>query len=918
MDELRNDTAAGSDAAATDAWLRGGGLLVAASERAARSVRTAFHRARRAEGLTAWPAPEVRDWNSFVREVWQQSSRDERMVLSAAQEQALWFEILGASGQGSALLEGPRQRLAALAIQAHALLCGYAPRYLRPGARSGWQQDAAAFSEWLAAFDEKCSSLSAISSARIPLELAAAWEAERADRPPLLLAAFDRLTPVQHKVFDAWGDWKHAARGPAAAEIRFYEALDAQSELDACALWCRERLRENPATRLVVIAQNLARNRGEIERTFLRHTGTDHTAQQFELSLGVPLSSVALPRGAHLILRWLSGALEESEIDWLFSTGQTITDDAERFALTGLMRALRRGNRQRMRWELDTFLAQRTGVEMPRNWAERMLAAKRRLREGARGERAPLEWSELAPELLRMAGWPGAGPLASAEFQALRRWNQALDECASLGFDGRRMSWDGFLVALRRVLDETLFAPESHDAPIQIAGPAESAGLTADAIWFLGASEDAWPASSSMHALLPVEVQREAAMPHASAQLDWELAQAVTARVIASAPTVHFSYARQNDAVEARASRLVTAVAGFPQPLPREVAVEIAPITVLFRDASHVPLRAGDAAGGATILSSQSQCPFKAFATARLDAHGWEAAQPGLTAAQRGSLLHAVMHSVWGGAATGGIRSHAELAAIADLPAFVEDHVRRALADGLPAAAREQMAEGYLDLEAVRLVNLVTEWLDFERCRVEFSVARTELDVTRCIAGLNLRLRLDRIDRLRDGSLLVIDYKTGFVSPKLWELPRPEDVQLPLYAGFGVDEELRTEIAKELGGAESETGDGQAAALGGLVFARLRAGDLGFAGRVGDARATLLESLGGSTDLVKKRLEAEDLIDWRDYIERMARDFLEGRAEVDPRDFPKTCERCDLQVLCRVHENRAAAGELDGEEGGDE
>jgi len=49
-------------------------------------------------------------------------------------------------------------------------------------------------------------------------------------------------------------------------------------------------------------------------------------------------------------------------------------------------------------------------------------------------------------------------------------------------------------------------------------------------------------------------------------------------------------------------------------------------------------------------------------------------------------------------------------------------------------------------------------------------------------------VRLDRIDRLNDDSLLVIDYKSGTVSPSSWDLPRPDDVQLPLYAGFALDD----------------------------------------------------------------------------------------------------------------------------------
>ena len=136
---------------------------------------------------------------------------------------------------------------------------------------------------------------------------------------------------------------------------------------------------------------------------------------------------------------------------------------------------------------------------------------------------------------LRTAGWPGRAAF-EREFQARSRWQQALETAGSLGFDGRRIPWTEFLSALDRTLDETLFAPESHDAPIQIAGPAESAGLTADAIWFLGANEDAWPAAGATHPLLPLEVQREAGMPHATPQLDWDLAQAITARLLASAP----------------------------------------------------------------------------------------------------------------------------------------------------------------------------------------------------------------------------------------------------------------------------------------------------------------------------------------------------------------------------------------------
>ncbi len=90
-------------------------------------------------------------------------------------------------------------------------------------------------------------------------------------------------------------------------------------------------------------------------------------------------------------------------------------------------------------------------------------------------------------------------------------------------------------------------------------------------------------------------------------------------------------------------------------------------------------------------------------------------------------------------------------------------------------------------MEEQRLTRLVAEWLDYESTRIKFEVVDTEVDRTIPIAGLTFDLRLDRIDRLIDNSLLVIDYKSGQVSPKSWDLPRPDDVQLPLYAGFALE-----------------------------------------------------------------------------------------------------------------------------------
>ncbi len=225
-----------------------------------------------------------------------------------------------------------------------------------------------------------------------------------------------------------------------------------------------------------------------------------------------------------------------------------------------------------------------------------------------------------------------------------------------------------------------------------------------------------------------------------------------------------------------------------------------------------------------------------------------------------------------------------ELQALTDRAAFVAAHVARALQQKLRPALRDRMPRRYLELEEQRLTRLVTEWLDYESTRIEFEVIETEVERTIQLAGLTFNLRLDRIDRLNDNSLLVIDYKTGAVTPKSWQLPRPDDVQLPLYAGFAIDEE---ESSAASSSPKSAAATSPSPATSATPEPRC------FPASPPPAASS------------KTASPPRQLIEWRATHRAARRDFLTGRAEVDPRDYPKTCEHCGLETLCRIAENRA-------------
>ena len=261
------------------------------------------------------------------------------------------------------------------------------------------------------------------------------------------------------------------------------------------------------------------------------------------------------------------------------------------------------------------------------------------------------------------------------------------------------------------------------------------------------------------------------------------------------------------------------------------------------------------------------------------------------------------MLSIWSGPAVDGLKGLDDLRKLAGFTVegsecdekllnFVRKHAHRVLNREIDSELQNRLPYAYLEIEEVRLTRLVSEWLRYETAREEFEVVALEDKRTVEIAGLALDLRIDRMDRLKDGSLLVIDYKTGDVKPKLWEMPRPEDVQLPLYACFAVDGKSDGESAKTKGQGK----------LGGLVFAKISAKHQVFAGYLKDVETTLFASVKKTDSLRKKPLTSEMLYDWKDEIEKLAHEFVQGDAEVDPREPTKTCERCELKVLCRIRE----------------
>jgi probable DNA repair protein len=833
--------------------------VVTPNRRLARALTAEFDAHQTSRGLSVWEAADILPFDAWVQRLWEEALYSEAggslpLLLTPPQEQAIWQEIVAK---------------AELLSPAHAARqCREAWRLMHAWriAPSGGGDDAAAFREWARQYEKRTQGDT--DAARLP-DLAF-----RVKEPNLVVAyAFDIVPPQTQQFLERFPleYCRPDAVNGAATKLGL---ASAREELEKAAAWARARLEEGKQ-RIGVVVPELAKRRKEVVRVFSRVMqpgfnlpGAAKTPMPFNVSVGEPLVDYPLVDAALALIR-----LSFQELDFA---------QASRLIRSPFIGGAESEMTRRAR--LDARLRQELGtaVSLPKLVAAVEHAPLLRLHlEGlfslrTREKQSAGSWARHFSALLEAAGFPGERALDSAEFQTLAKWHEALGELAKL----ERVSTDGgcqdAFNALKDLCAETLFQPESPDAPIQVLGTLESAGLRFESLWVTGLTDEAWPLATAPNPFLPVALQKRAGIPQASPEDSLALARRITEEWQRSAQEVVFSYPRKEEDRDLAPSALIGHLGeGAPDipPLPsyRDLLFSLRK-TASLKDAKGPPVSPGPVRGGTRVLADQAACPFRAFARWRLSAEPLEPPVAGPDARQRGSLLHALMKHLW--------------SELEGSRALRQDPAP-AIARAAEAAVKESRLEGrFAELERVRLAKLAREWLQVEQSRADFEVAAAEQERSLFLSGLEFTSRIDRMDRLADGSHALIDYKTGNrVTPKDWQPPRPDDPQLPLYAVAAPED------------------------LSAVAFARLHPGAMRFSGFSRVEKAV--------PGLKLYRDWPGLLASWKKEAEALGAAFAAGEAAVDPKRDLQTCERCDLQTLCRVYEKFNVLEEAEDEEGGE-
>jgi len=295
------------------------------------------------------------------------------------------------------------------------------------------------------------------------------------------------------------------------------------------------------------------------------------------------------------------------------------------------------------------------------------------------------------------------------------------------------------------------------------------------------------------------------------------------------------------------------------------------------------------AAGGAYLFNLLASCPLRAFLESRLGAAEVDEPVVGLGYKERGSLAHRVLEDFYKRYPGSAQLAKLDAATIADeLNDLLAQQISR-----LPGIRRAYLRTA-AELETQRLLPLLMQFIALDQTRGEFTVVEAEEGRAVSVGPVEVGLKLDRMDKLANGALLVIDYKTGQVARRSWNPARPGDMQLPLYATFGGEN------------------------IDGVAFAQLSVQDVKYEGLADESVALdgVIEpdSLKGQArfknaagEVVENWLELKE--EWQRSLLELAESFAAGECSINPRKADKA--EGQFAVLTRVYDLPGAAEDSD-------
>jgi probable DNA repair protein len=507
-------------------FIESGFTLLTPNFRLARRIKASWDTCQRDSGADVWEPLPVYPLESWLLQQWRECVRlglaADRVVLQEGQSLELWRRAIEqeqqADGRYSLLQTGAA---AGLASQARERLLRWQVD-IRDGRFRGsfeLDEDCASFLAWAERFQGLLAEQ----------ELATAGDcigrllesAPAMSQSPLLLLDFDDIPPLHQACVEALGSRVETlgvnANPAACSAVRFGER---RAELDAVARWARDTSQREPQARIGIVLSDMAGDRLPMEYLMRRAfdcLGENYSSLPVNFSTGITLDRAPVVRDAMAVLRLALGSVSPGQVAGLLRSRFLVLPDASSPVALKLLRSLYDSGRQAVDVADLRFLASemKAGEQQGMSLGQYLLdmAALRELRKS----QPPSSWLEILCAVLDIWGWPGPGPLDSLEHQQVQLWYTTLEQLAGYDDVVGAVSLEALTGLLQRVLAGQVSQPQTADSSIQVLGPLEAAGLEFDYLWLCGMQGSRWPAAPRPSPFIPVSLQSELQMPHATA-----------------------------------------------------------------------------------------------------------------------------------------------------------------------------------------------------------------------------------------------------------------------------------------------------------------------------------------------------------------------------------------------------------------
>ncbi len=850
--------------------LADGVTIVTATQRLARQLKRAYGSSREVTATT----PRIFSVERWLTSTWEaiaESDEQPKRLLSLVEAETLWHQVVAAQIAASADFSLIQPETASkLAARCRSILKAHRVPLSSDSVRTTFEiePDTSCFLSWVDRIDLR---LKAEGWLMIEDIAGVIGQASRPKNKELWFLSEEPMTPALRHAFAGRFQQVRWFRSEVLTSPLPTLVFDTrETEIKDAARWGKMQHDEN--RQAVIILSDYQRDRALLEhhlRSFFGVSDRVFTDLPVNFSRGIELSKVPMFRDAVLLIKLITHGLDRHEISALVRSpffawnDQGLNDKGQ--TLAELFRT------KRGEFDLNSLLwvLSRTSEHSP---LARSLS-KVRVDRLASLRLEAQEWRVRITQLLQDVGWPNASGLDSLEYQQLDLYDGVFDALEVSPVDVGPFGLSVFLGRLQSVLNKRLFQPQTDQSLLQVMSLGDTLGLSFGAVRVVGSTSESVPEKPSALSFLPWKIIRDFDIVVADEDFSHQTTARLLGNLASAGPTVMTYHQVSDGMINLPCRYCDSAELGLP---PTETPQDRASSVVLewVKDDIGLPVVLPKKQGGGVgLLEAQSVCPMQAHLRYRLGLATLEPASRGLTAGERGGILHQALQFLFtrirSSGALAGLGSSAAHNAASDAATAAVNDIRDAVRDrvGLPA----------LDLEVARLTQAVFEWLAIERERtIAFEVELTEEPLDWHCDGLTLSLKADRVDRLESGHRVVIDYKSGGSSRVSdWcEIPLKAP-QLPCYS------QALSDVVT-------------------ITIAKVGVEEAGF-NALGDNIGLLVTDRKSQKILTSADVSSlsELSAQWAEALTSLVQSFVSGEAVPTP--SASACRYCDYAPVCRAH-----------------